>query len=36
MDWKHGFNTDVEQGFIKGYATKESLRVMYSRYKKRK
>ncbi|RCH91993.1 hypothetical protein CU097_004093 [Rhizopus azygosporus] len=36
MDWKNCFSTGVEQGFIKGYATKESLRVVYSRYKKRK
>ncbi|CEG77738.1 hypothetical protein RMATCC62417_12437 [Rhizopus microsporus] len=36
MDWKHCFNTGVEQDFIKGYASKKSLRVMYSRYKKRK
>ncbi|CEG80313.1 hypothetical protein RMATCC62417_14670 [Rhizopus microsporus] len=36
MDWKDCFNAGTEQGFIEGYATKESLRVMYSRYKKQK
>ncbi|ORE02373.1 hypothetical protein BCV72DRAFT_215372, partial [Rhizopus microsporus var. microsporus] len=36
IDWRHCFNTGVKQGFIKKYATKENLRVVYSRYKKRK